>query len=81
MCMCRKHSNKDLETVCPCVARQVQLEPTSRRAWAASGMTGGVSKYTGIVQATKDILREEGVRVSVQFFLKSKVHLKSCDAH
>lgn len=66
--MCRMHSNKDLETVCPCVARQVQLEPTGRRAWAASDMTGRVSKYTGIVQATKDILREEGIRVSVQDF-------------
>ncbi|KAM7258456.1 hypothetical protein ACFE04_014197 [Oxalis oulophora] len=40
---------------------QVQLEPTS--TWALlRGNLAGASKYTGIAQATKDILKEEGLR-------------------
>ncbi|KAG6554263.1 hypothetical protein Mapa_004179 [Marchantia paleacea] len=39
---------------------QVQLEPTSTRL-GALGATHVVSKYTGILQATRDILREEGL--------------------
>ncbi|KAL1198918.1 Mitochondrial thiamine diphosphate carrier 2 [Cardamine amara subsp. amara] len=40
---------------------QVQLEPTS--SWAlVRGNLAGASKYTGMVQATKDIFREEGFR-------------------
>nr|ABK25070.1 unknown [Picea sitchensis] len=38
---------------------QVQLEPTVRLL--SPGGVLGVSKYTGIFQATKDILREEGM--------------------
>ncbi|KAF3790352.1 Mitochondrial thiamine pyrophosphate carrier [Nymphaea thermarum] len=38
---------------------QVQLEPTS--SWALlQGQFYGTSKYTGVLQATKDIFREEG---------------------
>ncbi|KAK9161522.1 hypothetical protein Syun_007863 [Stephania yunnanensis] len=41
---------------------QVQLEPTS--SWALqSRQLYGSSKYTGILQATKDILKEEGLPV------------------
>ncbi|KAL2641582.1 hypothetical protein R1flu_009169 [Riccia fluitans] len=39
---------------------QVQLEPTSTRL-RALGARNVVSKYTGILQATKDIIREEGI--------------------
>ncbi|KAI3986070.1 hypothetical protein MKX01_039152 [Papaver californicum] len=39
---------------------QVQLEPTSSWALLRKEMYGS-SKYTGMVQATKDILREEGL--------------------
>ncbi|WZZ74496.1 hypothetical protein YC2023_085866 [Brassica napus] len=40
---------------------QVQLEPTS--SWSVvRGNLSGASKYTGMVQATKDIFREEGFR-------------------
>jgi len=44
---------------------QVQLEPTS--SWALlrkdlASATAAASKYTGMLQATKDILREEGVQ-------------------
>ncbi|KAK6913780.1 Mitochondrial substrate/solute carrier [Dillenia turbinata] len=40
---------------------QVQLEPTS--LWALDGRKlKGKSKYTGMLQATKDIFREEGFR-------------------
>ncbi|CAN4091671.1 unnamed protein product [Withania somnifera] len=38
---------------------QVQLEPTTR--WALLTRTAGNSKYTGMLQASKDILREEGL--------------------
>lgn len=38
---------------------QVQIEPTFRLLYPRS--TYGVSKYTGMLQATKDILREEGM--------------------
>ncbi|XP_058000957.1 mitochondrial thiamine diphosphate carrier 2 isoform X3 [Hevea brasiliensis] len=39
---------------------QVQLEPTS--SWAlVHGNMGGSSKYTGMLQAAKDIFREEGL--------------------
>ncbi|KAF5738714.1 mitochondrial thiamine pyrophosphate carrier isoform X1 [Tripterygium wilfordii] len=39
---------------------QVQLEPTS--SWAVvRGNISGPSKYTGMLQATKDIFREEGL--------------------
>ncbi|GLT99139.1 hypothetical protein SLE2022_166030 [Rubroshorea leprosula] len=39
---------------------QVQLEPTT--SWASlRGNTSGASKYTGMLQATKDIFREEGI--------------------
>lgn len=40
---------------------QVQLEPTSRLALLNRNIYGP-SKYTGMVQATKDIFREEGLR-------------------
>jgi len=41
---------------------QVQLEPTT--SWGlVRGNLSGASKYTGMVQATKDIFREEGFRV------------------
>lgn len=41
---------------------QVQLEPTS--SWALIyGNMGGSSKYTGILQAAKEIFREEGLPV------------------
>ncbi|CAK9158800.1 unnamed protein product [Ilex paraguariensis] len=40
---------------------QVQLEPTSSWALLRNDVYG-VSKYTGMVQATKDIFREEGLR-------------------
>ncbi|OVA14999.1 Mitochondrial carrier protein [Macleaya cordata] len=40
---------------------QVQLEPTSSWALARKELYGS-SKYTGILQATKDIFREEGLR-------------------
>ncbi|EFJ06521.1 hypothetical protein SELMODRAFT_135271 [Selaginella moellendorffii] len=41
---------------------QVQLEPTSRRlSQGSSSFPGGVSKYTGIAQAMRDIFREEGI--------------------
>ncbi|XP_041000903.1 mitochondrial thiamine diphosphate carrier 2-like isoform X2 [Juglans microcarpa x Juglans regia] len=39
---------------------QVQLEPTSSWAMLPSNWSG-TSKYTGMFQATKDILREEGL--------------------
>jgi len=40
---------------------QVQLEPTT--SWGlVRGNLSGASKYTGMVQATKDIFREEGFR-------------------
>ncbi|KAH9328492.1 hypothetical protein KI387_000600 [Taxus chinensis] len=39
---------------------QVQLEPTAARLLSDRGAYG-ISKYTGILQATRDILREEGV--------------------
>ncbi|KAI3860973.1 hypothetical protein MKW92_033939 [Papaver armeniacum] len=39
---------------------QVQLEPTSSWALLRKEMYGS-SKYTGMIQATKDILREEGL--------------------
>ena len=38
---------------------QVQLEPTIQLL--SRGGVYGVSKYTGIFQATKDILKEEGM--------------------
>ncbi|KAG0558280.1 hypothetical protein KC19_10G015600 [Ceratodon purpureus] len=41
---------------------QVQLEPTSTRAAFAGGMTPGISKYTGVVQAARLIVQEEGIR-------------------
>ncbi|KAM7485102.1 hypothetical protein LguiA_001111 [Lonicera macranthoides] len=40
---------------------QVQLEPTSSWALIRNDMYG-TSKYTGMLQATKDIFREEGLR-------------------
>lgn len=40
---------------------QVQLEPTSQRALLHRN-ANGPSKYTGMLQATKDIFREEGLR-------------------
>lgn len=40
---------------------QVQLEPTNQ--WASlRNFVHGTSKYTGMLQATKDILREEGLK-------------------
>ena len=48
-----------IETV---VATQVQLEPTSATA-RARGIVPGISKYTGVMQAAKLIVQEEGVRV------------------
>jgi len=42
---------------------QVQLEPTT--SWdVLQRDVYGPSKYTGLLQATKDILREEGLPVS-----------------
>ncbi|KAI9084565.1 hypothetical protein K1719_033553 [Acacia pycnantha] len=42
--------------------RKVQLEPTS--SWASLPKQLYVpSKYTGIVQASKDIFREEGIKI------------------
>ncbi|KAL0537975.1 hypothetical protein IC582_026969 [Cucumis melo] len=41
---------------------QVQLEPTTSWALAQRSLSGP-SKYTGMVQATKDIFREEGLPV------------------
>ena len=42
---------------------QVQLEPTT--SWGVLQRdVYGPSKYTGLLQATKDILREEGLPVS-----------------
>jgi hypothetical protein len=42
---------------------QVQLEPTT--SWGILRRdVYGPSKYTGLLQATKDILREEGLPVS-----------------
>ncbi|KAJ6889934.1 hypothetical protein NC651_023643 [Populus alba x Populus x berolinensis] len=41
---------------------QVQLEPTSLWALVRSNVTAP-SKYTGMLQATKDIFREEGLPV------------------
>lgn len=65
-----KHSNKCLETVGWCAARQVQLEPTSKHAWASGGVASSVSKYTGMTQAYREILREEGLLVrSTIFFI------------
>jgi hypothetical protein len=64
---------KDLEAVVWWRATQVQLEPTSARAAFASGIAPGISKYTGVVQAAKLIVREEGIRVceglAFRFFL------------
>ncbi|XP_060174069.1 mitochondrial thiamine diphosphate carrier 2-like [Lycium barbarum] len=40
---------------------QVQLEPTSQWASLRKDVSGN-SKYTGMLQATKDILREEGLK-------------------
>ncbi|CAH2044683.1 unnamed protein product [Thlaspi arvense] len=40
---------------------QVQLEPTTSWSVVRGNLTGA-SKYTGMVQATKDIFREEGFR-------------------
>lgn len=41
---------------------QVQLEPTTSWALVRRNLSGH-SKYTGMVQATKDIFREEGLPV------------------
>lgn len=41
---------------------QVQLEPTTQWALLRKDVYGP-SKYTGMLQATKDIFREEGLRV------------------
>ncbi|MCO5575850.1 hypothetical protein L7F22_029655 [Adiantum nelumboides] len=38
---------------------QVQLEPTSTRSWNRFSQP---SKYTGILQATRDIINEEGIK-------------------
>lgn len=47
-----------------CFTLQVQLEPTSQ--WALLRRDAfGQSKYTGMLQATKDIFREEGLPVLV----------------
>ncbi|KAJ7535606.1 hypothetical protein O6H91_12G039900 [Diphasiastrum complanatum] len=48
-----------LWTLSKFVFRQVQLEPTSTRL--LSGVPHGVSKYTGIIQAMREILQEEGL--------------------
>lgn len=41
---------------------QVQLEPTSTRYWNGLAHQHHPSKYTGILQATRDIVREEGIK-------------------
>ncbi|KAH7289041.1 hypothetical protein KP509_31G055100 [Ceratopteris richardii] len=41
---------------------QVQLEPTSTLYWRGLYQQHQSSKYTGILQATRDIVREEGIK-------------------
>lgn len=41
---------------------QVQLEPTSTTFWSGLAYQQHPSKYTGILQATRDIIREEGIK-------------------
>lgn len=43
----------------------MQLEPTSARLRHMDAATQVASKYTGIMQATRDIVREEGLPVSL----------------
>ncbi|KAI5080057.1 hypothetical protein GOP47_0005536 [Adiantum capillus-veneris] len=40
----------------------VQLEPTSARSWNRFSQQQFPSKYTGILQATRDIIHEEGIK-------------------
>lgn len=51
-----------------CNEWQVQLEPTTSWALVHKDLYRQ-SKYTGIIQATKDILREEGLPVASSSFL------------
>ena len=47
------------------VPLQVQVEPTNKwRRAGVSATSAAVSKYTGVVQAFKEIIKDEGVAVS-----------------
>lgn len=54
--------------ICLSISSQVQLEPTTSWALLHRNMYGR-SKYTGMLQAAKDILREEGLPVLTWSFL------------
>ena len=47
----------------PVIAVQVQLEPIRRATGGAAGQLA--PKYTGMLQAVRTIVREEGVLVSI----------------